>query len=295
MHDLAKIRAGEAEETARQAKKDSLLWPVLVSNAANFAEERQIEQLQKYEEKEVWELEGKEERVSQMDLEESDQFYSYYQSQDGQNVFIHPLNMKCILHHYGGDLTQAPACIEGEVVEIESFVQTEEKRNRFRFLSHLPIASTVTLCELDLGQSLPKSALKPFLDEINNRKRVRKNKKKRVARERTAAESKQREEKMDAEFFRMRLSSSPGGGDDEAHHRGRDGFAADLSSSPATQESGISFAKVTQLGFGAGSESSGNASWGPGSWGSPSQSRPMASAKWEKQKKHGKNVMVMKF
>merc|ERR1712157_596912 len=118
-------------------------------------------QLQKYEEKEVWELEGKEERGSRIDLNESDQFYSYYQSQDGQNIFLHPLNIKCILYHYG-ELTKAPACIEGNVVEIESFVQTEEKRNRFRFLSHLPISSTVTLCELDLGESLPKSAFKPF-------------------------------------------------------------------------------------------------------------------------------------
>ncbi|EFJ21418.1 hypothetical protein SELMODRAFT_443565 [Selaginella moellendorffii] len=99
--------------------------------------------------------------------EETDS-YSFYQAADGQLVILHPLTMKCLVHHYGS-YTSLPSRVEGKILEMEAMIQTELLRKRYRYLSHLPLTSTFQLCEVDLSKILPSSSLSPFKDELHAR------------------------------------------------------------------------------------------------------------------------------
>lgn len=163
------------------------------------------------------------------------------------------------------------------------------------------------MCELDLSGEIPKSAFKPFQEELKKRRRKRERLQKRKEEEEAKKLLVEKEEAASsASFLEMRISSSQDENENDALGR-----EADLGSSP----SGISFSNVTKLGFASGidsphleneaSNSASNAAWGGGS--SPSQNvwaslrSPQASPKtngnivWEKKKKHGKNVRVMKW
>lgn len=113
--------------------------------------------------------------------------YDFYQAADGQHLILHPLNMKCLLHHYG-TYDNLPQRISGKIFQLESVTQSEAMRRRYRYLSHFSLTTTFQLCEIDLTEILPPSSLSPFEDELKNREKQRK----RVAR-------KEQEEKMKAE------------------------------------------------------------------------------------------------
>lgn len=113
--------------------------------------------------------------------------YDFYQAADGQHVILHPLNMKCLLHHYG-TYDNLPQRISGKILQLESVTQSEAIRRRYRYLSHFSLTTTFQLCEIDLTGILPQSSLSPFEDELKNREKQRK----RVAR-------KEQEEKNKAE------------------------------------------------------------------------------------------------
>uniref|UniRef100_A0A2P2KWK0 RING finger protein 10 n=1 Tax=Rhizophora mucronata TaxID=61149 RepID=A0A2P2KWK0_RHIMU len=99
-------------------------------------------------------------------------FYNFYQAVDGQHLILHPLNMKCLLHHYGS-YDMLPPRISGMILQLETITQSETTRRRYRFLSHFSLTTTFQLCEIDLSKMLPPDALFPFMDEIKKRKRQR--------------------------------------------------------------------------------------------------------------------------
>ncbi|KAL5154419.1 RING finger protein 10 [Glycine soja] len=112
---------------------------------------------------------------------------------DGQHLILHPLNMKCLLHHYGS-YDMLPHRISGRILQLESVTQSEAIRRRYRFLSHFPLTTTFQLCEVDLSEMLPPEAFSPFMDEIkkraNQRKQLaKKEKKEKIMAEATAAYS----------------------------------------------------------------------------------------------------------
>ncbi|KNA16499.1 hypothetical protein SOVF_088410 [Spinacia oleracea] len=98
--------------------------------------------------------------------------YNFYQAIDGQPIILHPLNMKCLLHHYGSyDLL--PARVSGKILQLESVTQSEAIRRRYRYLSHFPLTTTFQLCEIDLKEIVPAEALAPFRDELKKREKQR--------------------------------------------------------------------------------------------------------------------------
>ncbi|XP_077229831.1 RING/U-box superfamily protein [Tasmannia lanceolata] len=114
--------------------------------------------------------------------------YSFYQAADGQHLILHPLNMKCLLHHYGSyDLL--PSRIGGEILQLETVTQSEAMRRRYRFLSHFSLTTTFQLCEIDLSDFLPPKSLSPFVDEIKKRKNQRKRLAKKENEEKARAEA----------------------------------------------------------------------------------------------------------
>mmetsp|Transcript_15034 Transcript_15034/g.32584 ORF Transcript_15034/g.32584 Transcript_15034/m.32584 type:complete len:348 (+) Transcript_15034:277-1320(+) len=99
--------------------------------------------------------------------------YHMYQASDGSWVFLHTLNVRCLLHHYGSYET-CPPTIKAQVLELEDMVQNEAIRKRYKFLSHLPLTGLFKLAEVDMGGLLPPESLAPFTEELTARERRRK-------------------------------------------------------------------------------------------------------------------------
>ncbi|KAL3921401.1 MAG: hypothetical protein SGILL_002766 [Bacillariaceae sp.] len=136
-----------------------------------------------------------------MYLDESSAVH-FYQSEDGQLVFLNGFNMACLLSDYAKGLSQAgpktqtfkaplPDFIEGRVLEIENVQLTPDLRKRMPFLSHLPVFSDVSFVELDLNSLLSEETRKKFKADISKR---RKQRQARIQAEKRADKAAEREE-----------------------------------------------------------------------------------------------------
>ncbi|KAI5074711.1 hypothetical protein GOP47_0010672 [Adiantum capillus-veneris] len=127
--------------------------------------------------------------------DEDDDCYAFFQCADGQPLIMHPLNMKCLLQHYGS-YENLPSRLQVKILEMEGQTQTEVLRKRYRYLSHLPLTTNFWFCEVDLKGNLPWSAFIPFNDELRYREARRRRRQKQEQVERL------REEKMSATLSR---------------------------------------------------------------------------------------------
>nr|XP_043607453.1 RING finger protein 10 [Erigeron canadensis] len=177
--------------------------------------------------------------------------YDFYQAADGQHLILHPLNMKCLLHHYGS-YDRLPQRVSGKILQLDSITQSEAMRRRYRYLSHFSLTTTFQLCEIDLTGVLPPSSLSPFEDELKSREKQRK----RVAR-------KEQQEKVKAEA--AAANYGPVAFDSQASYDYAPAFSLDdfeaLGSSSVTSSSPPSaverplFSNVARLGFAAAHDS----------------------------------------
>ncbi|BAF08872.1 uncharacterized protein [Oryza sativa Japonica Group] len=124
--------------------------------------------------------------MAPIDSNENDT-YNFYQVSDGQHLILHPLNMKCLINHYGSS-DMLPPRIHGKILELETVTQSEATRKRYRYLSHFSLTTTFQFCEIDLGDMLPPSSLAPFMDEIKKREKQRKRTAKKEESDRVKAE-----------------------------------------------------------------------------------------------------------
>ncbi|KAM0947130.1 putative transcription factor C2H2 family [Dioscorea sansibarensis] len=176
--------------------------------------------------------------------------YTFYQAIDGQHLILHPLNMKCLLHHYGS-YGMLPPRISGVILELETVTQSEAMRRRYRYLSHFSLTTTFQLCEIDLRESLPPESLAPFVEEIKKREKQRK----RLAR-------KEEVEKAKAEAAALRaipIPSNQGQSSINDAIFSLDDFEALGSGMPSTSPPIIEgrklFSNVARLGFAAAHDS----------------------------------------
>ncbi|XP_044300075.1 RING finger protein 10 isoform X1 [Varanus komodoensis] len=106
----------------------------------------------------------------------SSPFYYFYQAEDGQCLYLHPVNVRCLVHEYGS-LERSPEKITATVVEISGHSMTEDVRQRHRYLCHLPLTCEFSICELALKPPvISKETLLIFSDDIEKRKRLRQKK-----------------------------------------------------------------------------------------------------------------------
>ncbi|KAL9241811.1 hypothetical protein vseg_015876 [Gypsophila vaccaria] len=179
--------------------------------------------------------------------------YNFYQAVDGQPIILHPLNMKCLLHHYGS-YDQLPSRVSGKILQLESVTQSEAMRRRYRYLSHFPLTTTFQLCEIDIREILPPESLSPFMDEIKKREKQRKWQAKKEREDRSKAEALAA---YDLPIPYNMVHSS---------YDGPSAFSMDdfealgnstttVASSPPVQGGRQLFANVARLGFAAGGDS----------------------------------------
>uniref|UniRef100_A0A8C5PNR0 E3 ubiquitin-protein ligase RNF10 n=1 Tax=Leptobrachium leishanense TaxID=445787 RepID=A0A8C5PNR0_9ANUR len=117
-------------------------------------------------------------------------YYYFYQAEDGQHLFLHPVNVRSLVHEYGS-LDHCPEKITAAVVEIDGFTMTEEVRRRHRYLCHLPLTGEFSICEMALlPPTVSPETLMFFADEVEKRKRLR---------QRKARDERRREKRIEIE------------------------------------------------------------------------------------------------
>lgn len=100
-------------------------------------------------------------------------FYYFYQAEDGQYMYLHPVNVRCLVQEYGS-LENCPEKITATVLEIDGHSMTEEVRRRHRYLRHLPLTCEFSLCELDLlPPYISTQTLAMFAGDIEKKRRLR--------------------------------------------------------------------------------------------------------------------------
>ncbi|XP_078486644.1 E3 ubiquitin-protein ligase RNF10 isoform X2 [Ciona intestinalis] len=104
------------------------------------------------------------------------QNYYFYQSNDGQHIYLHPINAKCISHQYGS-FENCPTEITAKILELERFTMNESTRKRHRHLSHLSLSLEFHIAELDLRPPLVSTATLAFFREGLERKAAQRKKK----------------------------------------------------------------------------------------------------------------------
>ena len=107
-------------------------------------------------------------------------FYSFYQASDGSLIFLHPLQLSCVLEDQcssdddedeGGDL---PEMIEAEILELTDVLVTEEEKRSHSWLAHLPIGVTVRFVEVSNFSNFVKdSTWRKFKSQFEERERWR--------------------------------------------------------------------------------------------------------------------------
>jgi len=121
------------------------------------------------------------------------QVFYFYQSSDGQPIFLHALNVQMLVKQFGS-LEKCPEIIKADILEKEPSTMTEDMRDRLRYLKHLPIASAFEVVELDIIDLVSKATLQHFKDQIEIRRRRRTKK---------MREEKRRERKIQHEEAKM--------------------------------------------------------------------------------------------
>lgn len=78
--------------------------------------------------------------------------YFYYQAASGQNVFIHPIDIKVLLSHFG-TYAAFPDTLMVVVQHAEEGTVDESLRKRCKYMAHLPMSADVTFVEIDWART----------------------------------------------------------------------------------------------------------------------------------------------
>lgn len=130
-----------------------------------------------------------------------------YQSTDTQNIFLHPVNHRCLATELKNDFTNAPLQIEGSVLQIDRYTMDEHLRKRYRFLDHLPDGCEFALVELDLTSILSSETITIHQSELKERRLSRKRKEAETKRENERLEKQQTDSLQ--EYFKTQAGRVP--------------------------------------------------------------------------------------
>lgn len=99
-------------------------------------------------------------------------FY-FYQSSDGQPIFLHALNVQMLVKEYG-TFEACPPVIKGLILEKDGSNMREDLRNKLRFLKHVPVTCYFEVAELELSKQIVSAKTRDhFGPQLDQRKRKR--------------------------------------------------------------------------------------------------------------------------
>ncbi|KAL5290263.1 RNF10 family protein [Megaselia abdita] len=120
---------------------------VFIQQALGFLEQRKNEVLKEA----SYSSSSSIENINQLGSvdEENDKYYYFYQSEDAQNIFLHPLNIKMLQTMYNS-LSEAPEVIKGKILQKESQSMDDILRRKFTCLGHLPLTCQFEIVEIEI-------------------------------------------------------------------------------------------------------------------------------------------------
>lgn len=83
----------------------------------------------------------------------SSDYYYFYQSTDGQPLYLHSMNTRMLQAMYGS-LDKSPQMITGKIVHKDSSSMSEALRKRLKYLQHLPICTQFEVVEVEFKQGV---------------------------------------------------------------------------------------------------------------------------------------------
>lgn len=106
--------------------------------------------------------------ISQDTKKNSNRFY-FYQSNDGQHLYLHSINIRMLQAMYGS-LETAPFSITGRILQKQSCSMSEDLRKRLKYLQHLPVSCQFEVVEIALEQPIVSKEIQAkFQEEIDQR------------------------------------------------------------------------------------------------------------------------------
>ncbi|GBC07049.1 hypothetical protein RclHR1_07200007 [Rhizophagus clarus] len=123
-----------------------------------------------------------------------DKTYYYYQSEDGQHIYLNPLDIRVLKQEFGS-YVNFPDEITVRIIGVDESTMTEDLRKRFKYISHLPLSCDVTFLEVDLKGFVSDNSLKIFENELKQRYNRRKEKARKEERLHEQAVNKERRSK----------------------------------------------------------------------------------------------------
>jgi hypothetical protein len=143
--------------------------------------------------------------------------YYFYQLNDNQMVFLHPLNTRCLIHEYEGDFLKFPKKIRAKVIQMEQAELTDELRHKIGTLQHIPLYCNFLFAEVDLfyNRYISSDTKKHFEADFFARDKKRKEMKRkkivedRKAKQRDEDEVRQRMEMLEYTRSCLSLDSFP--------------------------------------------------------------------------------------
>ncbi|KAJ3000652.1 hypothetical protein HDV02_004337 [Globomyces sp. JEL0801] len=97
---------------------------------------------------------------------ENSEWYYFYQASDGQHYYLHPLDIKVLRHEFG-TYDSFPIHLTLPVISIR---ESTDIRKRCKYLSHLPLACDINICEIDMSEVVSSTTATHFNAELSNRK-----------------------------------------------------------------------------------------------------------------------------
>ena len=98
--------------------------------------------------------------------------YYFHQSRDGLNIFLHPLCMKILKHHFT-TYDCIPRDLSLPILQLERVLVNSSNRKRFKYLDHLSLGTQIILVEVDLKSIVSDATLQAHSKELANRQDIR--------------------------------------------------------------------------------------------------------------------------
>eukprot|EP00049_Salpingoeca_infusionum_P019232 m.360971 g.360971 ORF g.360971 m.360971 type:complete len:760 (-) comp19258_c0_seq1:397-2676(-) len=97
----------------------------------------------------------------------------FYQSSDGQPLFLHPNCIRSLVKQFKG-IQNCPSLLDLQILHRDAAVVSEAFHSRARPLSHLPLGAHIEFVELDISPLLTGDTLEEFQQQLHGRQKVRK-------------------------------------------------------------------------------------------------------------------------
>ncbi|KAJ1950866.1 hypothetical protein FBU59_000484 [Linderina macrospora] len=99
-----------------------------------------------------------------------DDFRYFYQADDGQHIYMHPLYMRILSEEHTG-YVDLPDTLEIKLRHAVESTITSEVRQRFKFLDHLPLRCDVIFVEPEIKHLVAPHTLDKFRSQITHREK----------------------------------------------------------------------------------------------------------------------------